>query len=195
MHPSERLDLIEYAQIRRIGKVRSALEIREIHKAHQTDAIADGNEDDIGILPHEIRAVIERIGGTAPAEAAAVKEHHDGLFGGGIGTVHPNIQIQAILALRIIGALFGLPLRLDRTFAEIIGFIYAVILRRGRGALPSAAADRRLRVWDPPKGKDPLVLLPDERTVITLDRDKRIIDAVDLTVHTVSGSDPVAHRY
>ena len=124
-----------------------------------------------------------------------MKEHHDGLFGGGIGTVHPNIQIQAILALRIVGALLGLPLRLDRAFAEIIGFINAVVLRRGRGTLPSTAADRRLGVRDPPKGKDPLVLLSDERTVITLNRDKRIIDAVDLTVHTVSGSDPVAYRY
>ncbi len=168
LHPSERLNLIEDAQIRRVGKVRAALELREIHKAHQADAIADGNENDIGILLHKIRAVIQRVGGTAPTEAAAVEKHHDRLLCSGIGTIHPNVQIQTILTLRIVGALLGLPLRLDRAFAEIIGFINAVVLRRGRGTLPSTAADRRLGVRDPPKGKDPLVLLSDERTVITL---------------------------
>ena len=102
MNPAQSLNLVENSEIRCVGIFIAALEIREVNETHQTRAVTHRDENNIRVLADKRLAVVERVGGAAPAVGAAVEEYHDRLIRPVVGAVHPYVEIKAVLALRIV---------------------------------------------------------------------------------------------
>ena len=101
---------------------------------------AEAYKKNIRVLSHQRRAVVHRVGGAAPTVGAAVEEHHHGsvLFSQALFQAvfaAPDIQIEAVLTLRIIGCSLRITLSLYTCLPEVIRLIYPVIFLRQEGRL------------------------------------------------------------
>ena len=169
LHPAQRADLVQDPQIAALLILLPARHRREIHKAHQAEAVIDRHQHDIPVRVNKIKAVIHGVRDAAPAEGAAREKHHDrpfaagGVAGGSVGGAAGGVvlfgseyvQSKAVFTLQVSRSRLRIALRLDRTFSVIDRLINAVIRERVHGRFPPKGADRRLRVGNASKAAHP----------------------------------------
>ena len=141
LDPLQSRDLIFQPEIAAVFKGR--IKTCKVHKAKDRNTIVKRDDNDV-ICRRKIASVIERVAGAAGLEAAAVDKDHDGLIFALAAC--PNVQRQAVLALRVGGGSFILVNRLHRRKAEFFG-IEGLIGRFQRlGSAPAHFSDGRLRI-------------------------------------------------
>ena len=142
----------------------------QMEEAKDTQAVLDGNQNDIRILFDEIAAFLPRFSCRADLKSAAVNPYHDRLFlCTGILRL-PYVQIQARFTLRIKGPnLPDAPLLAGR-FSNVIRLIDTVIRHIVHRRFPPQLSDRLL----PDKGN----ALVGNYILIRFFADKGAVDAL-----------------
>ncbi len=176
MHPLQGHQLVEGSQILCVGIVLAVGQVRQMHETVGSKSVGDGDEDDIGILFHEVGAVVLRVGRSANLEAATVDPHHDRLLPGRRIVGLPHVQVQAVLALTNLAG--GVAWCLEGGFAIVIRLIHTVVCRKFHRSLPAQVADGLLPYKrNALEGNDIVRFLADECTVDTFDSQRLVIVA------------------
>ncbi len=97
-HPFERGDEVEHPGIAGM-RVALAADIGEVQKAEDVEAMVDADHDDIA-APRQVGAVGHRAVARAVGEGAAMQPDHDRPLRAVADAGRPDVQRQAILALR-----------------------------------------------------------------------------------------------
>src|SRR5690606_27559508 len=97
LDPLQRRYQIELPGIAAVGETR--IEPREIKIAERVEAVVDGHHDDIAAR-REPRTVVDRVGDAAGRIGAAVEIDHDGPLRRFLDTRRPDVEEQAVVALR-----------------------------------------------------------------------------------------------
>ena len=98
-HPAERGEEVELAEIAAIGEARP--ERLQPGISERIEPLVDGHHDDIA-LDGEPAAVGERIGDRSAGVGAAVEIDHDRPPSARVRFGRPDIEEQAVLALRLL---------------------------------------------------------------------------------------------
>ena len=117
-------------------------------EAEQAKPIVDGDQHHAGA--GQGFAVVQRHAASALDEAAAVNPHHHRHFGVACASRRPDVQIQAVFALRDrpLGVEALRRGRLHAGLGKRRGVAFPLPRRGGRGRLPAQLADRRRREGD-----------------------------------------------
>ena len=180
MHPLERHHLVQKPQVLRVRVILAVRQVGQMEEAENIHPVLYRDENDIRILPDEIGALLARLCRAADFKSAAVDPYHNRLFLR--VRIHrlPNVQIQAVLILRVEGTeLADVPL-LAGAFRKVVGLIYAVIRDNIHRRLPAKVSDRLLSdKGDALEGDDLLVrLFADKGAVYAPDCQGLVILAV-----------------
>ena len=140
--PPQGLNLVPEPQVRRVRVFLPAGYGREVGEAHHPDPVGNGNQYDLRMGFRKMESVVQRVRRTAPSVAAAVNKDHDGLPGRRLFP-GPYVQVQAVLALRIIGRALRGPFGLNRRFSVIFRFKHAVAVRCRQRLFPALVSRRR----------------------------------------------------
>ena len=171
MHPFECHHLIQKPQVLRIRVILAVRQVGQMEKAENIHPVLDGDEDDIGILPDEISALLARLCCAADFKSTSVNPYHDRLLLCVRVNCLPYVQVQAILILRVERTeLADIPL-LAGTFGKIVCLVYTVIRDNIHRSLPTKVSYRLF----PDKGD----ALEGDDLLVRLFADKGAIDALD----------------
>ena len=143
LDPLQSRDLIFQPEIAAVFKGR--IKTCEVHKAKDRNTIVKRDDNDV-VCRRKIASAIKRVAGAAGLEAAAVDKDHDGFVFA--LAARPNVQRQAVFALRVDRGSFMLVNRLYRRKAEFFGVEGLVGRFQRLGRAPTQFSDGRLGIGD-----------------------------------------------
>ena len=111
--------------------------MRQAEETEGVEPVLDGNKNNVRVLGHKVGAFLRGLSRAAHLIGTAVDPHHDWLLLIARVNSLPYVQVQAILALGILGSLLICIAHLAGHLSEVICLVHAIIRLHIHRSLPA----------------------------------------------------------